>query len=120
MLPWMTAELEEVQQIFGDDPWPYGVEANRPTLQALVLVHCGADHHRRAGRRGRYVRPGGRRVLARRLDRASQHLDHPPDLRLRGNEGRRHGDGFPGEAVEHPFFHSALEYFQRAQAGLAL
>jgi 4,5-dihydroxyphthalate decarboxylase len=36
MLPWMTAELEEVQQLFGDDPWPYGVEANRPTLQALV------------------------------------------------------------------------------------
>ena len=36
MLPWMTAELEEVQRIFGDDPWPYGVEANRPTLQALV------------------------------------------------------------------------------------
>jgi len=32
----MTAELEEVQRIFGDDPWPYGVEANRPTLQALV------------------------------------------------------------------------------------
>jgi len=36
MLPWMTAELEEVRQIFGDDHWPYGVEANRPTLQALV------------------------------------------------------------------------------------
>jgi 4,5-dihydroxyphthalate decarboxylase len=22
--------------VFGGDPWPYGVEANRPTLQALV------------------------------------------------------------------------------------
>jgi 4,5-dihydroxyphthalate decarboxylase len=36
MLPWMTADLEELQQIFGDDPWPYGVEPNKPTLQALV------------------------------------------------------------------------------------
>lgn len=36
MLPWMTAELDEIEDIFGGDPWPYGVEANRPTLQALV------------------------------------------------------------------------------------
>src|SRR5439155_21710257 len=67
---------------------------------------------------GLFVPVGG--ALVRRPDCASQHLDHPPDLRLRGNEGRRHGDGFPGETVEHLFFHSALEYFQRAQAGLAL
>jgi 4,5-dihydroxyphthalate decarboxylase len=36
MLPWMTAEIDEIQEIFGDDPWPYGVEENRPTLEALV------------------------------------------------------------------------------------
>jgi 4,5-dihydroxyphthalate decarboxylase len=36
MLPWMTAELDEIDQVFGGDPWPYGVEANRPTLTALV------------------------------------------------------------------------------------
>jgi len=36
MLPWMTDDLDEIQEIFGDDPWPYGVEANRPTLEALV------------------------------------------------------------------------------------
>ena len=36
MLPWMTAELDEIDQVFGGDPWPYGVEANRPTLNALV------------------------------------------------------------------------------------
>jgi 4,5-dihydroxyphthalate decarboxylase len=36
MLPGMTAELERIDQVFGGDPWPYGVEANRPTLQALV------------------------------------------------------------------------------------
>jgi 4,5-dihydroxyphthalate decarboxylase len=36
MLPWMTAELDEIERVFGGDPWPYGVEANRPTLGALV------------------------------------------------------------------------------------
>ena len=36
MLPWMQAELDEIKQVFGGDPWPYGVEPNRPTLDALV------------------------------------------------------------------------------------
>jgi 4,5-dihydroxyphthalate decarboxylase len=36
MLPGMTAELDEIDAVFGGDPWPYGVEANRPTLEALV------------------------------------------------------------------------------------
>ena len=36
MLPWMTAEIDEINAVFGGDPWPYGVEANRPTLSALV------------------------------------------------------------------------------------
>jgi 4,5-dihydroxyphthalate decarboxylase len=36
MLPWMTAELDDIDAVFGGDPWPYGVEANRPTLSALV------------------------------------------------------------------------------------
>ena len=36
MLPWLPAELDEIQETFGDDPWPYGVEANRKTLEALV------------------------------------------------------------------------------------
>ncbi len=36
MLPWMTAELDEIQEIFGNDPWPYGIDPNRPTLEALV------------------------------------------------------------------------------------
>jgi 4,5-dihydroxyphthalate decarboxylase len=36
MLPWMTAELDDIDVVFGGDPWPYGVEANRPTLSALV------------------------------------------------------------------------------------
>jgi 4,5-dihydroxyphthalate decarboxylase len=36
MLPWMHAELDDVAAVFGGDPWPYGVEPNRPTLEALV------------------------------------------------------------------------------------
>src|SRR5215467_12676698 len=35
MLPGMIAELDEIATTFGGDPWPYGVEANRPTLEAL-------------------------------------------------------------------------------------
>jgi 4,5-dihydroxyphthalate decarboxylase len=36
MLPWIAAELEEIDQVFGGDPWPYGIEPNRATLTALV------------------------------------------------------------------------------------
>jgi len=36
MLPGMMAELDEIDAVFGGDPWPYGVEPNRPTLDALV------------------------------------------------------------------------------------
>jgi 4,5-dihydroxyphthalate decarboxylase len=36
MLPWMQAELDEIDAVFGGDPWPYGIEPNRPTLDALV------------------------------------------------------------------------------------
>lgn len=35
MLPWLYEHLEEMQEVFGDDPWPYGLEANRPTLAAF-------------------------------------------------------------------------------------
>lgn len=36
MLPWMTADLDEIEELFGGDPWPDGVDANRKTLEALV------------------------------------------------------------------------------------
>ncbi len=36
MLPWLKADLEEIDEVFDGDPWPYGVEANRPTLEAMV------------------------------------------------------------------------------------
>jgi 4,5-dihydroxyphthalate decarboxylase len=36
MLPWLFADIDEIDEVFGGDPWPYGVDANRPTLEALV------------------------------------------------------------------------------------
>ncbi len=37
MLPWVIAEYESTVALMGQDYWPYGVEANRPTLEALTL-----------------------------------------------------------------------------------
>ncbi len=36
MLPWVRHDIEEIDEVFGGDPFPYGIEANRPTLEALV------------------------------------------------------------------------------------
>lgn len=36
MLPWLIDEIEEIDAVFGGDAFPYGVEPNRPTLEALV------------------------------------------------------------------------------------
>jgi 4,5-dihydroxyphthalate decarboxylase len=35
-LVWLQAHFEAERAILGPDPWPYGVEASRPTLEALV------------------------------------------------------------------------------------
>jgi 4,5-dihydroxyphthalate decarboxylase len=36
MLPWLTDDLDEIESVFGGDPWPYGLEANRKTLSTLI------------------------------------------------------------------------------------
>jgi 4,5-dihydroxyphthalate decarboxylase len=36
MLPWVHHDIKEMDEVFGGDPYPYGVEDNRPTLTALV------------------------------------------------------------------------------------
>jgi 4,5-dihydroxyphthalate decarboxylase len=36
MTPWLMRDIDEIHDVFGGDPWPYGVEENRPTLEALV------------------------------------------------------------------------------------
>jgi 4,5-dihydroxyphthalate decarboxylase len=35
-LPWIPDELDRARELFGGDPWPYGVEANRTTLDAFL------------------------------------------------------------------------------------
>ena len=36
MLPWVHEAVQEIDEVFAGDPWPYGIEANRRTLEALV------------------------------------------------------------------------------------
>ncbi len=38
-LPWVTQEYEETVALMGADYWPYGIEANRPTLDAFLQYH---------------------------------------------------------------------------------
>ncbi len=36
MMAWTVEQMEIMDSVFGDDPWPYGVESNRKTLAALM------------------------------------------------------------------------------------
>lgn len=36
MLPWMFEEIAEMDALMGSNPWPYGLEANRPLLEAFM------------------------------------------------------------------------------------
>lgn len=36
MLPWLFDDLRELDEIFGNDPWPYGVEKNRNALVTFM------------------------------------------------------------------------------------
>ena len=35
-LPWVAQEAEETRKLMGDNYWPYGIEPNRKTLDALI------------------------------------------------------------------------------------
>jgi 4,5-dihydroxyphthalate decarboxylase len=39
MLPWLTAHVEDVRALMGDDFWPYGFSANRKTLETFLRYH---------------------------------------------------------------------------------
>ncbi|HEV7666797.1 MAG TPA: ABC transporter substrate-binding protein [Chloroflexota bacterium] len=39
-LPWQLAEVEETRALMGDDYWPYGVNANRATIDTLIRYSC--------------------------------------------------------------------------------
>ena len=36
MLPWLFDEIAEMQALMGDNAWAYGVERNRPLLEAFM------------------------------------------------------------------------------------
>ena len=36
MMTWSIEQMEIMESVFGADPWPYGIERNRKTLEALV------------------------------------------------------------------------------------
>ena len=36
MLPWMPEALQEMDELFGPNPWPHGMEPNRHTLETAV------------------------------------------------------------------------------------
>ncbi|MGE0240849.1 MAG: ABC transporter substrate-binding protein, partial [Parvibaculaceae bacterium] len=35
-LPWIAAHARATRDLMGDDFWPYGIEANRPTLELMT------------------------------------------------------------------------------------
>jgi 4,5-dihydroxyphthalate decarboxylase len=43
MLPWLHQDLHELDEVFGGDPYPCGIEANRPSLAALVQYMVEQD-----------------------------------------------------------------------------
>ncbi len=39
MIPWLSAHLERNRALMGEDPWPYGLEANRKALETCLRYH---------------------------------------------------------------------------------
>jgi 4,5-dihydroxyphthalate decarboxylase len=35
-LPWIAQAVSRAKEVFGDDFWPYGIDANRSTLNAFL------------------------------------------------------------------------------------
>ena len=52
MVPWLNAELDEIRELFGGDPYPYGVEANRADPGHVHAVSRGAGVRGRNPDRG--------------------------------------------------------------------
>lgn len=43
MTPWLMRDIDEIFDVFNGDPWPYGLEPNRNTLEALVTYLVDQD-----------------------------------------------------------------------------
>ena len=66
-LPWVTQEFEDTRKLMGKNYWPYGIEANRKELEAVM----------------RYTHEQG--LVKRRLK--FEELFHPSTLGLLENKG---------------------------------
>lgn len=42
-LPWLNAYVTRARAVFGEDFWPYGIAANRPTLEAFLAAAKAQD-----------------------------------------------------------------------------
>jgi 4,5-dihydroxyphthalate decarboxylase len=40
-VPWLAAELADIRAVLGDDYWPYGLDRNRPALEAALRYSFG-------------------------------------------------------------------------------
>ena len=56
MTPFLMRDIDEIYEFFDGDPWPYGVEPNRPTLEAFVHLSHRPVVDRRTGSGGRSLR----------------------------------------------------------------
>lgn len=43
MIPWLFDDIDEMDRMFGKNPWPYGLEPNRKTLE--LMARFLADQH---------------------------------------------------------------------------
>lgn len=44
MLPFLMDDIAEIDEVFDGDPWPYGIEPNRPTLEAEIQYLVEQDY----------------------------------------------------------------------------
>jgi 4,5-dihydroxyphthalate decarboxylase len=44
MMPFLAADLEEIRTVFGGDPYAYGIEANRKTLETQIRYMVEQDY----------------------------------------------------------------------------
>ena len=55
-LPWAAAIVDEIAAGYGPDPYPYGIEESRPTLEAFCrYAHDQGVTHRRMASGGHYL-----------------------------------------------------------------
>ena len=44
LMPFLAADLDEIDTVFGGDPYAYGIEANRKTLETQIRYMVEQDY----------------------------------------------------------------------------